>query len=123
MSESVEALGVQCHKDLALQARKSGVIAWRGVNFKKKGTPWAPRSFLKKGMLTTWAYFKAVNCRDVVNCTACAYVVCILVQWICENESVVELTRNKEPTARHVGDSEPTTRLTCEKESTAGLTC
>ena len=74
-------------------------------------------------MLTTWAYVKAVNCREVVNCTACAYVVCIIGQRICENESVVELIRNKEPTARHVGDSEPTTRLTCEKESTVGLTC
>ena len=74
-------------------------------------------------MLTTWAYVKAVNCREVANCTACAYVVCILGQWICENESVGELICNKEPAARHAGESEPTTRLTCEKESTAGLTC
>ena len=74
-------------------------------------------------MLTTWAYVKAVNYRDVVNCTACAYVVCMLGQWICENGSTVELIRNTEPTARHVGDNEATTRLTCEKESTVGLTC
>ena len=74
-------------------------------------------------MLTTLAYVKAVNCREVVNCMACAYVVCIQCQWICENESTVELIRNKEPTARHASESEPTTRLTCEKKSTAGLTC
>ena len=74
LSESVEALGVQCHKDLALPARKSDVIAGHGVNFKKKRTPWAPRSLLES-MLTTWAYVKAVNCRRVVNCTACVYVV------------------------------------------------
>ena len=74
-------------------------------------------------MMTTWAYAKAVNCREVVNCTTYAYVVCIQGQWICENESAVELICNKEPTTRHASESEPTTRLTCEKESTPGLTC
>ena len=45
--------------------------------------------------MTTWAYVKAVNCREVVNCTACTYVVCIQCQWTCGNESVVELIRKR----------------------------
>ena len=55
LSETVEALGVQRHKDLALPARKSDVIDGHGVNFKKKRTPWAPHSLLES-MLTTWVY-------------------------------------------------------------------
>ena len=47
LSESVEALGVQRHKYMALQASTSGVVANHGVNSNKKGTPWAPRSICK----------------------------------------------------------------------------
>ena len=67
---------VLCHKEFDIQARKSDVVARHGVNSKKGMNPIGIALTLQR-MLTACAYVKAVNCREVVNCTACAYAVCM----------------------------------------------
>ena len=73
---------VDCYQNGALQ---------KGVNSARRCQPgqrWLVATAARRGelqraaltlqhMLTPWQYVQAVNCQEVVNCTACAYVVCI----------------------------------------------